>query len=117
MTHLPKNPYCDAYQRAKMENVKPYRQDSARDKGFEKCGEHVTIDTMVLHGLGNKGNHGETDAVVQAGWMLCQLKAESNRSKDLRTLDVCLAVYTYHEQSTHADVEVYNPTEHSSSGR
>ncbi|CAE7775556.1 JNK [Symbiodinium sp. CCMP2592] len=34
------------------------------DKGFEKFGEHVTIDTMVLHGLGNRGNNGETDAVV-----------------------------------------------------
>ncbi|CAE7251308.1 JNK [Symbiodinium sp. CCMP2592] len=64
MTHLPKNPYCDACQRAKMENVKSFRQDSPRDKGFEKFGEHVTIDTMVLHGLGNHGNNGETDAVV-----------------------------------------------------
>ncbi|CAE7620794.1 JNK, partial [Symbiodinium sp. CCMP2592] len=64
MTHLPKNPYCDACQRAKMENVKSFRQDSPRDKGFEKFGEHVTIDTMVLHGLGNRGNNGETDAVV-----------------------------------------------------
>ncbi|CAE7541323.1 JNK [Symbiodinium sp. CCMP2592] len=64
MTHLPKNPYCDACQRAKMENVKSFRQDSPRDKGFEKFGEHVTIDTMVLHGLGNRGNIGETDAVV-----------------------------------------------------
>ncbi|CAE7222918.1 GABBR2 [Symbiodinium sp. CCMP2592] len=64
MTHLPKNPYCDACQRAKMENVKSFRQDSPRDKGFEKFGEHVTIDTMVLHWLGNRGNNGETDAVV-----------------------------------------------------
>ena len=64
MTHLPKNPYCDACQRAKMENVKSFRQDSPRDKGFEKFGEHVTVDTMVLHGLGNRGNNGEADAVV-----------------------------------------------------
>ncbi|CAE7241433.1 unnamed protein product, partial [Symbiodinium microadriaticum] len=28
-----------------------YRQDSACDKGYEKFGEHVTVDTMVLHGL------------------------------------------------------------------
>ncbi|CAE6971381.1 unnamed protein product, partial [Symbiodinium sp. CCMP2592] len=34
------------------------------DEGVEKFGEHVTIDTMVLHGLGNRGNNGETDAVV-----------------------------------------------------
>ena len=47
-----------------MENVKSFRQDSPRDKGFEKFGEHVTVDTMVLHGLGNRGNNGETDAVV-----------------------------------------------------
>ena len=26
MTHAPKNPYCDACQRAKMENVKSFRQ-------------------------------------------------------------------------------------------
>ena len=73
MTHLPKNPYCDACQRAKMENVKSFRQDSPRDKGFEKFGEHVTVDTMVLHGLGNRGNNGETDAVVfydlATGWL------------------------------------------------
>eukprot|EP00439_Symbiodinium_sp_Y106_P074569 s3106_g14.t1 len=73
MTHLPKNPYCDACQRAKTENVKSFRQDSPRDKGFEKFGEHVTVDTMVLHGLGNRGNNGETDAVVfydlATGWL------------------------------------------------
>ena len=73
MTHLPKNPYCDACQRAKMENVKSFRQESPRDKGFEKFGEHVTVDTMVLHGLGNRGNNGETDAVVfydlATGWL------------------------------------------------
>ena len=47
-----------------MENVKSFRQDSPRDKGFEKFGEHFTVDTMVLHGLGNRGNNGEADAVV-----------------------------------------------------
>ena len=56
-----------------MENVKSFRQDSPRDKGFEKFGEHVTVDTMVLHGLGNRGNNGGTDAVVfydlATGWL------------------------------------------------
>ena len=45
-------------------NLKSFCQDSPRDKGFEKFGEHVTVDTMVLRGLGNRGNNGETDAVV-----------------------------------------------------
>ncbi|CAE7624163.1 Clec16a [Symbiodinium sp. CCMP2592] len=39
-------------------------REEAKSIRFEKFGEHVTIDTMVLHGLGNRGNNGETDAVV-----------------------------------------------------
>ena len=66
MIHLPKNPYCDACQRAKTENIKSYRQDSPRDKGFEKFGEHVTVDTMVLHGLGDRGNNGEATSWLEA---------------------------------------------------
>ena len=71
---MPKDPYCDACQRAKTENIKSHRQDSPCDKEFEKFGgDHDTIDTMVLHGLGNRGNHGETDAVVfydlATGWL------------------------------------------------
>ena len=64
MTHLPKNPYCDACQRAKMVNVKSFRGDGIEGYDFTKFGEHITLDTMVLHGLTNRGINGETDAIV-----------------------------------------------------
>ena len=64
MTHLPKNPHCEICQRAKMENVKSYRGEGLDGHSFEKFGDHITLDTMVLHGLKNRGIRGETDAVV-----------------------------------------------------
>ena len=64
MTHLPKNPHCEICQRAKMENVKSYRGEGLDGHSFEKCGDHITLDTMVLHGLKNRSIRGETDAVV-----------------------------------------------------
>ena len=64
MTHLPKNPYCDACQRAKMVNVKSFRHEGIEGYEFTKFGEHITLDTMVLHGLTNRGINGETDAIV-----------------------------------------------------
>ena len=73
MTHLPKNPYCDACQRAKMVNVKSFRGDGIEGYDFTKFGEHITLDTMVLHGLTNRGINGETDAIVfydfGTGWI------------------------------------------------
>ena len=73
MTHLPKNPYCDACQRAKMVNVKSFRHEGIEGYEFTKFGEHITLDTMVLHGLTNRGINGETDAIVfydfGTGWL------------------------------------------------
>ena len=75
MTHLPKNPYCDACQRAKMVNVKSFRHEGIDGYEFTKFGEHITLDTMVLHGLTNRGINvnGETDAIVfydfGTGWL------------------------------------------------
>ena len=73
MTHLPKNPYCDACQRAKMVNVKSFRHEGIEGYEFTKFGEHITLDTMVLHGLTNRGINGETDAIVfydfGTGWI------------------------------------------------
>ena len=64
MTHLPKNPRCEICQRAKMENAKSYRGEGLDGHTFEKFGDRITLDTMVLHGLKNRGIRGETDAVV-----------------------------------------------------
>ena len=73
MTHLPKNPYCDACQRAKMVNVKSFRHEGIDGYEFTKFGEHITLDTVVLHGLTNRGINGETDAIVfydfGTGWL------------------------------------------------
>ena len=64
LTHLPKNPHCEICQRAKMENVKSYRGEGLDGRSFEKFGDRITLVTMVLHGLKNRGIRGETDAVV-----------------------------------------------------
>jgi hypothetical protein len=64
MTHLPKNPYCDSCQRAKMVNVH-HKQGGGVDK-FEatEFGEHITGDTLVLHGKVDRGINGESNGVV-----------------------------------------------------
>jgi len=50
MTHLQKNPYCDSCQRAKMVNVH-HKQGGGIDKfKATEFGEHITGDTLVLHG-------------------------------------------------------------------
>ena len=64
MTHLPKNPFCTHCQRAKMENVRLHRRGGADAHECTKFGDIVTVDTMVLHGLKDRGVNGETDAVV-----------------------------------------------------
>ena len=46
----------------KMVNVKSFRGDGIEGYDFTKFGEHITLDTMVLHGLTNRGINGETDA-------------------------------------------------------
>ena len=47
-----------------MENVKSYCGKGLDGHAFEKFGDHITLDTMVLHGLKSCGIHGETNAVV-----------------------------------------------------
>ena len=64
MTHLPKNPFCAHCQRAKMENVRLYRRGGADAHECTKFGDMVTVDTMVLRGLKDRGVNGEADAVV-----------------------------------------------------
>ena len=64
MTHLPKNPFCTHCQRAKMENVRLHRRGGADAHECTKFGDIVTVDTMVLHGLKDRGVNGEADAVV-----------------------------------------------------
>ena len=43
-----------------MENVKLYRGEGLDGHSFD----HITLDTMVLHGLKNRGIRGESDAIV-----------------------------------------------------
>ena len=64
MSHLPKNPFCPHCQRAKMENVRLHRRGGADAHECTKFGDIITVDTMVLHGLKDRGVNGETDAVV-----------------------------------------------------
>ena len=68
MAYLPKNPHCEICQRAKMENALSYRGEGQADHAFEKFGDHITLRTMVLHSLKNRGIRGETDTVLS--WTL-----------------------------------------------
>ena len=47
-----------------MENVRLHRRGGADAHECTKFGDIVTVDTMVLHGLKDRGVNGETDAVV-----------------------------------------------------
>ena len=55
---------------------------------FKEFGEHVTIDTMVLHGLGNRGNNVVTDAIVfydlATGWLETVPVKSRNNAETLR---------------------------------
>ena len=55
LTHLPKNPFCSVCQRAKLENAKSYKHGGVSAHKYESFGDHVTGDTIVLHGLKDRG--------------------------------------------------------------
>ena len=55
LTHLPKNPHCSVCQRAKLENMKSRKKGGVEAFGFEHFGDHVSPDTIVLHGVKDRG--------------------------------------------------------------
>ncbi|MCP4242093.1 MAG: hypothetical protein GY772_16170, partial [bacterium] len=73
MTHLPKNPWCPACQRAKLQRAPCARQPpSGEPKAF---GDVVTADHIVSHSPVSMGIQGERDALVVkdrgTGWLSC----------------------------------------------
>ena len=64
MTHFPKNKYCSVCMRANMQNVRYQNKGGAEHHKAEQFGDHATGDSMALHGLKNRGFHGERNAVV-----------------------------------------------------
>ena len=74
-THLPKNPHCAVCMRAKLENVKSRRKGGVAAREFKEFGDHVTADTIVLHGLKDRGVGNKNDAIVLfdlgTGWLSC----------------------------------------------
>jgi hypothetical protein len=64
LTHLPFNKYCAACQRAQMSNAKSHTSGGIDGHEYKVFGEHVTADTMVLHGLKDRGFKGEKNAIV-----------------------------------------------------
>ena len=75
LTHLPKNPFCSVCQRAKLENAKSYKHGGVSAHKYESFGDHVTGDTIVLHGLKDRGVGNKDNAVVMfdfgTGWTSC----------------------------------------------
>ena len=75
LTHLPKNPFCETCVRAKMENAKSKQKGGVTAHGFTKFGEHVTADTIVLHGIKDRGIGNKNNAIVMfdfgTGWLSC----------------------------------------------
>jgi hypothetical protein len=74
-THLPKNPYCVACQRAKLENVRGSRKGGIASYDFKTFGEHITADTIVLRGKKDIGITGDANCFViydfATGWLDC----------------------------------------------
>ena len=64
MTHLPFNKYCTTCQRAKMEGAKHFRGSGIAGHEAKQFGDHVTADTLVLHGLKDRGFRGEKNAIM-----------------------------------------------------
>jgi hypothetical protein len=55
MRHYPKNPYCDACQRARIQTKGCYKQNKDEGEMPKKFGEQVTADHIVLNGEDNIG--------------------------------------------------------------
>ena len=75
LAHLPKNPFCSVCQRAKLENAKSYKHGGVSAHKYESFGDHVTGDTIVLHGLKDRGVGNKNNAIVMfdfgTGWTSC----------------------------------------------
>jgi len=75
LTHLPKNPFCSTCIRAKMENAKSKQKGGVAAHGFTEFGQHVTADTIVLHGIKDRGVGNKSNAIVMfdfgTGWTSC----------------------------------------------
>ncbi len=63
MTHMPKNKYCRACQRAEMQE-KPCRQQSGLGPPPTYFGEHITVDHIVAHSEEAQGVTGDLDALA-----------------------------------------------------
>ena len=64
LTHLPKNPHCSVCQRAKLENMKSRKKGGTAAFGFKNFGDHVSADTIVLHGMKDRGVGNKNNAVI-----------------------------------------------------
>ena len=64
LTHLPKNPYCDACTRGKMKSVKRFRGSFAANRHPERWGQLLTADHLVAKGKRMLSVSGHKDALV-----------------------------------------------------
>ena len=75
MTHMPKNPWCPACQRAKMQRRSCRRVDGPEEPIPPEFGIIVTADHLIAHSEKSMGMTGEQDALVVkdrgTGWLEC----------------------------------------------
>ena len=67
MTHFPKNPWCDACQRSRMQQAPAKRSNKESMKHCERFGQCVTADHILAHGRISHGAGGQTDSLVVLG--------------------------------------------------
>jgi hypothetical protein len=64
LTHTPKNPFCEACNRAKMRHSAHRKKGGAERLDAVSFGDHITGDHIISQGDIDVGFNGERDAVV-----------------------------------------------------
>ena len=64
MTHVPKNPFCDICNRARMTKRTARSHGESKHVKATKFGDHITADHLINYGERNEGGSGELVAMV-----------------------------------------------------
>ena len=64
MTHVPKNPFCDSCNRARMTKRTARSHGESKHVKATKFGDHITSDHLINYGERNEGGSGELVAMV-----------------------------------------------------
>ena len=64
LTHIPKNPFCEVCNKAKMTKPPSYSQDGSKQVKSEKFGDHISCDFLVTGDYDERGIDDEKVALV-----------------------------------------------------